>query len=78
MFTVSRLAARRVSKIRTFSDCQIDILHVIICEKYLNLCKIVIKIMDEKVKKVEEKYVVWLAVEITKRIRPIEYSTVFP
>ena len=50
-FTVSKLAARRVAKIRTFSDCQIDVLHVIIWEKCLNLCKIVIKIMDEKVKK---------------------------
>ena len=50
-FTVSKLAAHRVAKIRTFSDCQIDVLHVIIWEKYLNLCKLVIKIMDEKVKK---------------------------
>ena len=50
-FTVSKLAARRVAKIRTFSDCQIDVLHVIIWGKCLNLCKIVIKIMDEKVKK---------------------------
>ena len=50
-FTVSKLAARRVAKIRTFSDCQIDVLHVIIWEKCLNLCKIVIKIMVEKVKK---------------------------
>ena len=53
-FTVSRLAARRVAKIRTFSDCKIDVLHVIIWEKCLKLCKIVIKIMDEKVKKSRE------------------------
>ena len=32
----------------------------------------------KKYKKVEEKCVVWLAVEITKRIRLIEYSIVFP
>ena len=50
-FTVSKLAACRVAKIRIFSVCQIDVLHVIIWEKYLNLCKIVIKIMDKKVKK---------------------------
>ena len=49
--TVSKLAARRVATIRTFSDRQIDVLHVIIWEKCLNLCKIVIKIMDKKVKK---------------------------
>ena len=36
-FTVSKLAARRVVKIRTSSDCQIDVLHVIIWEKGLNL-----------------------------------------
>ena len=28
-FTVSKLAARRVANIRTFSDCQIDVLHVL-------------------------------------------------
>ena len=61
-FTVSKLAARRVAKIHTFSDCQIDVLHVIIWEKCLNLCKIVIKIMDEKVKKKSRRSVLcgWL------------------
>ena len=39
-----------MAKIRTFSDCQIDALHVI-WEKCLNLYKLVIKTMDEKVKK---------------------------
>ena len=47
-FTVSRLAACGVAKIRTFSDCQIDDLHVIIWEKCIKLLKSWLKLWMKK------------------------------